>query len=242
MKRLVILYILSSFTLLLWSQGKSETVSLQKKPSLNFGMKVGFNSSMYTVSELKIKDVTIDDTQNNYKIGYFASIFMRLNIEDHYIQPEIAYQYSKCQVTFDKLGAQHHELEPDYASISSKLHSIELPVLYGYSIINRNPYGLSVFIGPKFKYLWNKKNKIEFENFDQELEEELRPLNISITAGLAVNISKIFFDFRYEHGLNNISKGISYVHYNQEISEKTASNMTFKRRENVLSFSFGMMF
>ena len=42
----------------------------------------GFNSSMFMVSELKIKDVTIDEVQNNYKIGYFGALFMRINMKN----------------------------------------------------------------------------------------------------------------------------------------------------------------
>lgn len=228
MKRVSTLLLLSLFVLASWGQGNK----------INFGFKSGFNSSMYTVSKFKIKDVTIDDTQNNYKIGYFGSVFARFNIGDHYLQPEVSYQLSRSQVTFDKLGSQHPELEPDYASITSRLHSLDIPLLYGYSIINKKPYGLSVFVGPKFKYLWNRKNKINFENFDQDLEEELRPINLSLTAGVAVNISRIFFDFRYDHGISNISKSINYV----EENKKNESNIIFKRVEHVLSFSIGMMF
>ena len=79
------------------------------------------------VSELKIKDVTIDEVQNNYKIGYFGAIFMRFNIKKHFIQPEASYNVSKGEITFDKLGSQHPAIEPDYASVQSVLHSIDFP-------------------------------------------------------------------------------------------------------------------
>lgn len=238
MKRLIFLGIVMLFFALPgWSQSEEK---FPKEQVVNFGIKAGFNSSMYTVSEFKIRDVTINEIQNTYKIGYFASAFMRFNMGVHYIQPEISYQISRCQIGFDKLGSQHPELEPDYAYINSKLHCIEMPVLYGYNIIKKGAYGLSVFVGPKFKYLWDKNNKISFENLDQEITEKLRPLNISLTAGVGVNISRIFFDFRYELGLNNISKEINYV--NPKDPQENIRDIVFNRRENVLSFSFGVMF
>lgn len=224
---------------MVWGQGNGETTS-DKPQVVNFGFKAGFNSSMFNVSDFIIKDVTINDIQNTYKIGYFASLFLRLNLGVHYIQPELSYQISRCRIGFDKLGSTHPEAPSDFAYINSKLHSIELPVLYGYNIIKRGPYGLSVFIGPKFKYLWDKKNKISFDNLDHEIEEKVRPLNLSITAGVGVNISRIFFDFRYEHGLNNISKAVNYVDTPEE--KEKASDIIFRRKESVLSFSFGVMF
>lgn len=206
---------------------------------VNFGIRAGFNSSMYLVSDLKIKDVTIHDYQNNYKIGYSGAVFMRVNFQRHYLQPEISYQISRCEIAFDKLGSQLPIISPDYASITSKIHCVEFPVLYGYNIVKRGPYGLSVFAGPKIKYIWGKYNKISFDNFDQQdIHEELHPLNISVTVGTAVTISRIFFDFRYELGLNNISKSITY----NSLSSGAESEIIFDRRENVLSFSLGFIF
>lgn len=217
----------------------------QEEPNdkvVNFGFKAGFNSSMYLVSRFKIKDVTIDEIQNNYKIGYFGAFFVRLNLSNHYIQPEINYQVSRCEIVFDKLGSQHPEIDPDYASINSKIHSIEVPVIYGYNIIKKGPYGMSVFGGPKIRYMLNKFNEITFDNFDQKgMEETLYPLNISFTVGVAVSISRIFFDFRYEQGLHNISKSVIYDGITPELSNEQ-SNITFNRRDNVLSFSLGIMF
>ncbi|MCD8030281.1 MAG: PorT family protein [Bacteroides sp.] len=209
---------------------------------VNWGIKGGFNSSMYLVSDFKIKDVTIDEIQTNYKIGYFASAFMRLNLEKHFLQPEISYNVNKCEITFDKLGSQHPDIEPDYVSVNSTLHSIKVPVLYGYNFIKQGPYGMSFFLGPELKYYWNRKNKIHFSNFDQQdIREKLYPFNLSATVGVAVNISRIFFDFRYEQGLRNISKFVTYENITVE-GEKEVSTILLRRRDNVLSFSLGVMF
>lgn len=89
------------------------------------------------VSELKIKDVTIDEVQNNYKIGYFGALFMRINMKKHFIQPEVSYNVSKCEITFDKLGSQYPAIEPDYASVQSVLHSVDFPILYGYNVVKK---------------------------------------------------------------------------------------------------------
>ena len=123
----------------------AEKVDRPNTKKINIGIKAGFNSSMFMVSELKIKDVTIDEVQNNYKIGYFGALFMRINMKKHFIQPEVSYNVSKCEITFDKLGSQHPAIEPDYASVQSVLHSVDFPILYGYNVVKKGPYGRCVF-------------------------------------------------------------------------------------------------
>lgn len=243
MKRALIYILMVAFASTVFAENEGEklkTSPTQRK--VNFGIKAGFNSSMFLVSELKIKDVTIDEVQNNYKIGNFTSLFLRVNMKNHFIQPEITYNVSKCEITFDKLGSEHPDVEPDYASVKSSIHSFDIPVLYGYNIVKEGPYMMSVFVGPKFRYIWESKNDIRFENFDEnEIHEHLYPLNMNLVLGIGVNISRIFFDFRYEQGLFNISKSIIYNSGNSGETDNT-NNILFRRRESTLSFSFGFMF
>lgn len=218
------------------SQKKAERPNNRK---VNFGIKAGFNSSMFMVSEFKIKDVTIDEIQNNYEIGYFGAVFMRVNIKKHFIQPEVSYNVSKCEIVFDKLGSQHPDIAPDYASVESVIHSIDIPLLYGYNVVKEGPYGMSIFVGPKLRYIWGKRNEITFDNFDQKgIQERLHPFNASAVIGVGVNISRIFFDFRYEQSLFNISKSVTY----DAIGSAETSKIIFHRRDSALSFSLGVIF
>ena len=216
------------------TEGHSER--LHENP-VNFGFKAGFTSSMFLVSRFSINGVPIDEVQNNYKIGYFGSLFMRINFDRHFLQPEISYHINRCNITFEKPlpeGAAPGKL-PEEASIASSIHSIDIPVIYGYNFIKEGPYSLAVFGGPKVRYIWDRKSDIDFENFDQvNIRERLRPLNLSFTAGVSVTISRVFFDFRYDIGLHNISKSVT--------CDKPDDGIRFHRRDNVLSFSFGVFF
>ncbi len=244
MKRnlLLLLLILLGHSLCYSTNSKELKSNEPNNKKINFGLKAGFNSSMFLVSRFKIKDVSIKDYQNNYKIGYFGAMFMRFNIQRHFLQPEISYNISRCEIEFDKLGSQHPDIAPDYASINSTIHSIDIPLLYGFNITKNGPYGMSIFLGPKLKCIWTRKNKITFDNFDQKgIYEELKPFNFSAVIGVAVNISRIFFDFRYEQGLHNISRSVLYDNINTDGSIGV-SNLTLNRREQVLSFSLGVLF
>ena len=215
---------------------------------VNFGIKGGFTSSLFLVSQFSVNGVAIDQVQNNYKIGYFGSLFMRINFDRHFLQPEISYNINRCNITFEKpLPADAPAgAAPEEASITSSIHSIDIPVIYGYNFIKEGPYSLAVFGGPKVRYIWDRKSDITFENFDQlNIEEKLRPLNLSFTAGVAVTISRVFFDFRYDIGLHNISKSVTYQAPSNDGTTDgtdTPSEIRFHRRDNVLSFSFGVFF
>ncbi len=243
MKRTLLL--LLSLLMISWVNAQQTHQDKIERPNtrkVNFGIKAGFNSSMFLVSDFKIKDVTIDEIQNNFQIGYFGAFFMRINMKKHFLQPEISYNISRCEITFDKLGSQHPDIEPEYASVASSIHSIDFPVLYGYNVVKEGPYGMSLFAGPKLRYIWGKQNTITFDNFDQKgIQEELYPFNVNVVVGVAVNISRIFFDFRYEQGLRNISKSVTYDSLNPDGS-LGVSDITFRRRDNVLSFSLGVIF
>lgn len=102
---------------------------------------------------------------------------------------------------------------------------------------------MAIFGGPKLRYIWNKKSEITFENFNiDNLHEKLYPFNVSLTIGTAVTISRIFFDFRYDIGLHNISRKIT--EHNTALTDDTApqNELRFQRRDNVLSFSLGLIF
>ena len=69
---------------------------------VNFGIKGGFTSSLFLVSDLVLNGTVIDEVQNNYKIGYFGSFFMRINFKRHFLQPELSYTINRCNITFEK--------------------------------------------------------------------------------------------------------------------------------------------
>lgn len=218
---------------------------------INFGVKGGFTSSLFLVSRFNVNGVPIDEVQNNYKIGYFASLFMRINFDRHFLQPEISYNINRCDITFEKplpedaASVTVPGALPEEASITSSIHSIDIPVIYGYNFIKEGPYSLAVFGGPKMRYIWDRKSDIDFKNFDRvNIREKLRPLNLSFTVGVSVTISRVFFDFRYDMGLHNISKNVSseIPAGSNAANEDPESGIRFHRRDNVLSFSFGVFF
>lgn len=108
---------------------------------VNFGIKGGFTASLFLVSDLSINGQRIEQVQNNYQIGYFASLFMRINFDRHFIQPEVSYNINRCNITFTKpLAADAPEgTVPEPAGITSTIHSIDVPVIYATTSSRKAP-------------------------------------------------------------------------------------------------------
>lgn len=239
MKKLLLLIALLLPALFVTAQGIKN--GLKEEPKINVGIKGGFNSSMYFTSRLELDGERMEDVQNNYKVGYFAAMFFRVHMKRHFIQPEIMYNIYKGEIAFNKNQNKENTL-PEFAKLNSTIHSLELPILYGYSFVKSRPYGMALFIGPKLEYVWKHKTSEEFEGFGYSgIKEELHPINISSVIGLGVNIANIFFDFRYEIGLTNISKSIIYEKDTDGIMSQE-KGIFINRHRNVLSFSLGVIF
>lgn len=209
---------------------------------VNFGVKGGFNSSMMLISHLSVDGQNISNIQNEYKIGYFASLFMRVNFDRHFLQPELSYNINQCEIHFSAPKTDDLIATPHQYAISSRISCFELPILYGYNFVKEGPYQMAVFGGPKIRYFWDKHSENQYYNFHQtSIKEEMYPLNLSLTMGIAVTISRIFFDFRYDIGLHNISKKLDYSP-NNLIDVPGDEQIRFHRRYNTLSFSLGLYF
>ncbi|MGN0258548.1 MAG: porin family protein [Bacteroides sp.] len=229
------------------SDGDEEDSSPERKEKVvNFGLKGGFTSSLFLVNDLTMGYITIDEFQNRYRIGYFASLFMRINFGRHFLQPEVSYSVNRSSLTFtlpEEIGSSTSLTPGAEAFIETDIHSIDIPVLYGWNIIKEHPYQLAIFAGPKLRYIWGKKSKTNFNNLSrQEIDEQLRPFNWDLSLGVAVTIHPIFFDFRYDIGLNNISKRVVYSLPEGSTSTGYEPRVKFDHRDNVLSFSLGIFF
>lgn len=217
------------------------TYARQRESSLiNYGVKGGFSSTLYTVQDLSIAGMPVGDYVTKSEISSFYTAFARLNIKRHYLQTECTYNVSNYTVEFASTqwnpSAQPHDL----STIGTKIIGLEVPLYYGYHIMQEGPYGMSFFAGPKAKIILTNYSKHRFENVPYEfISERVTPFNFSLMAGFGINIGRVFFDFSFEYGLHNISNGFTTVDLN---GEESTRGIIFDRRKNVLSFSVGFMF
>lgn len=213
-----------------------------RQPRFNLGIRGGFNSSMFFTDHFSVGGQELEDMQNNYKVGYFGSFFCRFNLKrHHFIQPEIAYNVLQGSISIP-YTLSNSEVLKETGLIKSRATIIDIPLLYGYKFVDVHPYGMAFMVGPKVGWVWEAHSKNEYTGFyQQSINEHIEPFRYSAVVGLAVNVSNIFFDFRYEVGLHNVTQRISYD-VSQTEEPYSQYSMAIKRRLNVLSFSVGVIF
>lgn len=244
MKKVALLILMwyFSFSFGMWAQTTEGAWKTVHDSKINIGVKAGFNSSMFFIDEFKVGDYSLNNIQNNYKVGYFTSFFVRFNLKKHhFFQTEASYNITKGSVSVEK-NTENFDFLQDNVLVKTTIHSIDIPLLYGYKFVDIYPYGMSFFVGPKVAYTWDKHTENEYIGlYQQDVYEAIRPFNFSGVVGLAVNVSNIFFDFRYEVGLHHMSETITFNRQTTP-SPYNEQEIVIKRRRNVLSFSLGVIF
>ena len=76
---------------------------------------------------------------------------------------------------------------------------------------------MSIFAGPKLRYLWGKQNEITFTNFDQKgIHEKLYPLKCQRRDRCRRQYLPHLFRLPLRTGIGNISKSIVYDNINSD--------------------------
>lgn len=239
MKKIYLIGLLLSFSFLT----KAETFLQVEDKAFSWGAKVGFNATFPIINSLSVNDFEADNIHLQYKVGFLAALFCRINIERMFIQPSFSWHRSEGEIRFTVPGLIDNLANPSLQVpihlLSMKAESLELPIMVGYNLVKQSPYGLSLMVGPKLKYNYKVSYTSNFDNKAQELENNKSPFGISISAGVGVSIWRLFFDFVYEFGLNHTESD-----FNDRVSQIPVNgyDITMNKRTNVMSFSLGFLF
>ena len=224
----VLFIILTMLPLYVVAQEKESRSGIE----LNYGVKAGVHAATYNSTAFQIDGYEYDDRviQSN-KIGYSISLFSRLTKGDFYLQTEANFCISRYYFEFKEAGTSGN-IVPTYELTTN---CIQVPLLFGYNFVKSGLYGMSVFTGPKAKFILTSQGKQDFENFKyNDLHEDLAKVSYYWEIGLGINIANLFFDFVYDIGMNNYTNGIK--------SNSVGKTFYANRSDNLLSFSLGIMF
>lgn len=208
-----------------------------KKLRFNAGLKVGFQAVTYNDPEFAIEGYTFDSNniQSN-RIGYTLSPFFRISKGRFYLQTEGTFGISHHNFNFKDLApmetgnTQNGNVEYELTT-----YCLQVPILLGYNFVQQGKYGMSIFTGPRTKFIFTPHTKQEFKHFRyDDLEEAIKERTYYWEFGLGVRIHNVFFDFVYDLGLTNVTEHIE--------APKIKKRFKAKRKDNILSFSVGMIF
>lgn len=234
--------------LLLWISLVPIVSLAQERPErpkwIEWGVKAGVNAPYISINKFEINGVEQEKPETQTQVGYFFALFSRVNIHKHYIQLEASTHYTRSEITTDLtdfgISLENTGINPE-AKIEFHRRTLEVPLLYGYNFVKKNPYELALFVGPKLRYTFDRGNDDTKSNNNAiEIHEETQPLTTCIVFGLGTRISNFVLDVRYEFGLNNISRSATYTM--KLPTGENSGELTLNRRMNLMSFSLGVIF
>lgn len=229
--RSLIICILLLFPLSLGAQESDNRIRV------NAGLKVGFQAITYNNPTFGIDGYTYNEnTIQSNKVGYTVAPFLRLSHGRFYIQTEAALGITRHSFDFtDTREGSIAGIAPNIPIYDLRTYCLQVPILFGYNFVMQSSYGMSFFTGPKTKFIFTAHDRQLFKHFAyDDLEEVLEKKTYYWGVGLGVKIYNVFFDFVYDLGLTAPSKFIR--------APKVRKEFSTKRRDNILSFSVGIIF
>ena len=213
------------------------TAQEKGKVHYNIGMKAGFQAVTYNDPDFGIDGHRFDtnNIQSN-KIGYALSLFARVTKSKFFLQTEGTFGISNHSFDFhDEPVNTEENFIPNNTVYDLKTYCLQVPILFGYNVVQKGRYGLSLFTGPRTKFIFTSMSQQQFKHFYyEELEEILADKVYFWEIGMGIKISRVFLDITYDAGLNKVASHI--------VSHSDGKIFTSSRRDNVLSFSVGFIF
>ncbi|MGD9928769.1 MAG: porin family protein [Mangrovibacterium sp.] len=161
----------------------------QAQSPVNLGLKTGFNSSKISTN--------LDDFDESSVNNYLAGAFLRVNLGKIYLQPE-AYFSSKGGKLSEITGSGTTE-----AVNSFDLKAIDVPVLLGYKLIDKEAFNLRLNAGPVLSFLLEKElNEAAVMDVDQ-----LKDHYFGYQYGAGIDLWVLSLDVRMENSFGDIYSG-----------------------------------
>jgi hypothetical protein len=158
-----------------------------KRPTVNFGIKIGANYSNTNFNAGSPKPPTPVET--TWKAGFVAGFLVEV-VLPHKFALQQEYLFSQVSGELSNGGAQY------------TLRYLSLPFLLKYTLVPR----VTIVAGPQFDLLIQAQQKISDQTFNITHDTEER--GIGATVGLEVSLSKsLSLSARYLQGLNHIGIG-----------------------------------
>ena len=212
----------------------TECFSQIKLPKGNWGVRLGLNALSITSYEVHKDGEILPNSSYTNKNGYLITTFARFNINKIFLQPELAWnEYNRiCSFSLPYENNDSH-YPPSNLEIITK--AVNTNFLVGYNIVHDYPFLFGIYAGSAI--IGTYRTDYSTEQEESFIKTDL-DLNLSGILGFSINISKIYFDLRYETSLPNANlnlKGISNF-------PERYQNVKINKTESILSFSCGVMF
>ena len=212
--------------------------------AFNFGAKVGFNATFPVINSLSINGKEAENIDIEYKVGYLPRSFAG-SISNGSSSSQVSHGIVLREISVFSIPQslpENNMMSNTSATtdlLMMKTSSLEVPIMVGYNLVKKGPYGLSLMVGPKLKYNYKIAYTVESSTTHVEYVNDNTPFGVNIATGVGVSIGRLFFDFVYEFGLNQVESDFEKV--NNPVPEINY-DINIDKRTNVMSISLGVLF
>lgn len=183
MKKLFLIVLISSFSLMGYSQVK-------------VGLKGAVSMSTLTTN--------ISDYENAFNSGFQAGVFARIGKKLH-LQPEIYFSAKSGEFTYDISPSESQKLS---IKETVTLNSIDVPVLVGYKIFNPPAMNVRLQAGPVASFVLNKDFDVTLNGVSEDPSDTYKDawsnMSWALQFGAGVDVLFMTLDVRYELGLSSV--------------------------------------
>ncbi len=173
-------------------------VSAESPSKFDFGLKMGINFSMISVSNPPQSNYSYTNFNSVTKPGFDFGAFARYGGKRLFLQSEILYSRINGESSFYNENLKGTETQ--------NLSTIKIPLLFGIKLVNLKSGSLRVFTGPSVSVLL-PGSTINVHNFFVGDSKNYNSIVGNWQAGAGLDVSRFTFDVRYEYGLSNICDG-----------------------------------
>jgi hypothetical protein len=212
-RSLILLLVL--FTYVTPGQSQDEIITgVNTLPTPTFGIKAGIS-----LGNLYVSDADHQEAKGGFSGGLFGRIPITRTLA---IAPEVLFQNQGSRVSFNNLlfGQGSYEINLNY---------IQLPIMLVYNFVPHFNFHAGAYaaalVGSNIKNT-SANNLISAGSLNAS---GFNRMDYGILAGLALNMEKIVYGIRYNHGLQNVSQ-----------SDTLAGLLTRNARNGVVSIYVGL--
>lgn len=205
------------------------------KDILNFGVKVGLNALSTTKYNMYYDDQLQDNKLYKNTNGYLANVFLRVNLDHFFFQPELEYNTFSQELKYSFPTEAYVASSFEQNTLDIKGNTLNTYGLVGYNFVKNGPYLFNVYTGICLTSVFQTSYHL---NDDTKFTDKEDSYNFGGVIGFSFNISMVHFDIRYK--LNGPNTNLDFSGIDGFPEEQKPFKI--KKNENQLSFSCGVMF
>lgn len=195
------------------------SLSAQK---VKLGIKFGINGTRISNSNSLasiLNDSSFDlfkETNVKFGNGYQIGAFLRFYPKNKFfIQPELNYAITNAKSSYNADASTDQSnntiISPEITQ-EVEFRNIEIPIMFGFRILNLSVVQLHIFTGPKISIVtdkvasWSQAGE-KIEELSEDYNEQLKDAQYTWQIGTSLDVLSFVLDIRYEKGIANIIDG-----------------------------------